>query len=97
MEFEGQRGDAVTPWSVGKYAKRSATIHLCSEDCQVQENSVFRTAVASYLPDQGGKANVTVVDNEVNGVNPIRAAIPRLAANEGFVRIHNPAQRVKEK
>lgn len=91
MEFEGQRGDAVTPWSVGKYAKRSATIHLCSEDCQVQDNTVFGTAVVSYLPNQGGKANVTVVDNEVNGVNPIRAAIPRLAANEGFVRIHNPA------
>ena len=32
MEFEGQRGDAVTPWSVGKYAKRSATIHLNSRD-----------------------------------------------------------------
>ena len=91
MEFEGQRGDAITPWSVGKYAKRSATIHLCSEDCQVQDNTVFKTAVASYSPDQGGKANVTVVDNEVNGVSPIRAAIPRLAANEGFVRIHNPA------
>ena len=32
MEFSGQRGDPVTPWSVGKYAKRSATIHLCSKD-----------------------------------------------------------------
>ena len=32
MEFEGQRGDAITPWSVGKHAKRSATIHLNSRD-----------------------------------------------------------------
>ena len=91
MEFAGQRGDAISPWSVGKYAKRSATIHLCSEDCQVQETAVFETAVVGYVPNQGGKANVTVVDRAVNGANPIRAAIPRLAANEGFVRIHNPA------
>ena len=32
MEFSGQRGDSVSPWSVGKYAKRSATIHLNSKD-----------------------------------------------------------------
>ena len=91
MEFAGKRGDAISPWSVGKYAKRSATIHLCSEDCQVKDDSSFRGTVVGYVPNQGGFGNVTVFDRAVNGVNLIRAEIPRLAANEGFVRIRNPA------
>ena len=48
MEFEGQRGDAVTPWSVGKYAKRSATIHLCSEDAQTNAHTFVEGTIASY-------------------------------------------------
>ena len=48
MEFSGQRGDAHSPWSVGKYAKRSATIHLCSEDAQSKGHTFFEGTIASY-------------------------------------------------
>ena len=48
MEFSGQRGDAHSPWSVGKYAKRSATIHLCSEDAQSRGHTFFEGTIASY-------------------------------------------------
>ena len=48
MEFSGQRGDAIQPWSVGKYAKRSATIHLCSEDAQSKGHTFFEGTIASY-------------------------------------------------
>ena len=50
MEFSGQRGDPITPWSVGKYARRSATIHLCSEDAQSTGHTFFEGTIASYDP-----------------------------------------------
>ena len=59
MEFANQRGDSVSPWSVGKHAKRSATIHLCSEDAQFQKHTFFEAVVASYDP---GNHAVTVLD-----------------------------------
>ena len=94
MEFQGQRGDPYSAWSVGKYAKRSATIHLCSEDFQSQETNVLSATIASYDPDLNNRGQVSVFDPPAAGPgvvnpNPFRAAIGNL--QEGFVRIHNPA------
>ena len=80
MEFEGQRGDPLLAWSVGKYAKRSATIHLCSEDCQTTANQVFSSTIATYT-DNG---SVTVFDTGKN----IRDAIQD--GQEPRVRVYNP-------
>ena len=80
MEFQGQRGDPLSTWSVGKYAKRSATIHLCSEDCQTTANQVFSSTIATYT-DNG---SVTVFDTG----KKIRDAIQD--GQEPRVRVHNP-------
>ena len=80
MEFQGQRGDPLSAWSVGKYAKRSATIHLCSEDCQTTANQVFSSTIATYT-DNG---SVTVFDTG----KKIRDAIQD--GQEPRVRVHNP-------
>lgn len=92
MEFQGQRGDPFSAWSVGKYAKRSATIHLCSEDFMTEKAS-FVAMVASYSAQlqAGEKGTISVFDLATGNppVNPIRAAVPFL--EDGHVRIFNPA------
>eukprot|EP01046_Picozoa_sp_COSAG06_P004287 COSAG06_NODE_178_length_20949_cov_26.114053_4_plen_575_part_00 len=45
MEFQGQRGDPLSAWSVGKYAKRSATIHLNSKDLLGRAEDRFEVKV----------------------------------------------------
>ena len=80
MEFQGQRGDPLSAWSVGKYAKRSATIHLCSEDCQTTANQVFSSTIATYT-DNG---SVSVFDTG----KKIRDAIQD--GQEPRVRVYNP-------
>eukprot|EP01045_Picozoa_sp_COSAG04_P007766 COSAG04_NODE_414_length_14737_cov_79.200779_1_plen_99_part_10 len=65
MEFKDLRGNSTDAWSVGKFAKRSATIHLCSEDCQTQENKTFSAVIVSYDLDVNGAGNITVFDPRV--------------------------------
>eukprot|EP01045_Picozoa_sp_COSAG04_P007192 COSAG04_NODE_370_length_15729_cov_5.743506_5_plen_509_part_00 len=63
MEFKDQRGNPNDAWSVGKYAKRSATIHLCSQDAQHIQSNTFVAEVAAEdhaqkrltITDKGGK------------------------------------------
>ena len=59
MEFQGQRGDPFSAWSVGKYAKRSATIHLCSEDVQINDTHHFNGIIVS---DDTANGAVTIID-----------------------------------
>lgn len=47
MEFQGQRGDPFSAWSVGKYAKRSATIHLNSKDIARDGADNFRSHIVT--------------------------------------------------
>ena len=51
MEFEGQRGDAVTPWSVGKYAKRSASCITTEQTDMLVVDSEFSQQL--YQPGFG--------------------------------------------
>ena len=64
MEFQGQRGDPAQAWSVGKYAKRSTTIHLCSEDVQQTESAQFEADVASVVLGEPGQDSglITIFD-----------------------------------
>ena len=43
-------GNSLTPWSVGKYAKRSATIHLNSND--VMPNNAHQFADATRFKNR---------------------------------------------
>ena len=52
-------GNSITPWSVGKYAKRSTTIHLCSEDVETQQSFRFVANVASTA---GASNSITIFD-----------------------------------
>ena len=60
MEFANQRGDPNSAWSVGKYAKRSATIHLNSNDLVQNVDQHFTALVTGqdgaglYFQDPGG-------------------------------------------
>ena len=98
MEFQGQRGDPHSAWSVGKYAKRSATIHLCSEDCQTAEGKAFTgTIVSSSTQAYAGvqTPNITVFDPPGDGPqelrNPIRTAMANVNQDGATVRIYNDA------
>eukprot|EP01043_Picozoa_sp_COSAG02_P037610 COSAG02_NODE_2836_length_7923_cov_152.700153_5_plen_563_part_00 len=61
MEFQGQRGDPFTAWSVGKYAKRSATIHLNSKDVMRKGARHFRANIVTQ--DEDG-----IVFDDIGGV-----------------------------
>ena len=60
-------GDSITPWSVGKYAKRSATIHLNSQDLMPHNEHQFadamivdQNAVGMLLRDIGGQIRTAI-------------------------------------
>jgi hypothetical protein len=60
-------GNSLTPWSVGKYAKRSATIHLNSNDVMPNNAHQFadamivdQTATGIALSDVGGVIRTAV-------------------------------------
>ena len=53
-----KHGNPTEAWSVGKYAKRSATIHLCSNDLS-QTSGTFR--YKTTLIDENG-ANTSIWD-----------------------------------
>ena len=74
MEFQGQRGDPLSAWSVGKYAKRSATIHLNSKDVMrtgarnFRANIVTQDADGIVFDDPGGVVRGEFATQAYDGV-----------------------------
>ena len=83
MEFQGQRGDPLSAWSVGKYAKRSATIHLNSKDQMRKGASHFRANIVTQdvegivFDDPGGVVRAQLSGTLLSQLSPhfCRAAI----------------------
>ena len=79
MEFQGQRGDPTQAWSVGKFAKRSATIHLNSRDLlgrtQDQHNlTIIEQNTAGLLVQDTSLAlRQHIQDAEINASSIVRS------------------------
>ena len=74
MEFANQRGDPNSAWSVGKHAKRSATIHLNSNDLVQNVDQHFTALVTGqdgaglYFQDPGGAVRDAFATSTYTGV-----------------------------
>eukprot|EP01047_Picozoa_sp_COSAG01_P037771 COSAG01_NODE_3024_length_6708_cov_23.565138_5_plen_83_part_00 len=59
----GDKNLAMAPWSVGKYAKRMATLHLGSEDqllLNASTNTVVHDDVTFAFADTGATVNAAL-------------------------------------
>ena len=58
-----EHGNPTDAWSVGQYAKRSATIHLCSNDVSHTAGGFrYKTTLISLMDDPGAPTHFTVWD-----------------------------------